>query len=45
MIPGEMIVQAGDIELNAGRPTVTVEVANTGDRRGEAPLHYYSVPG
>ena len=32
MIPGEIIAQSGDIELNAGRVTVTLEVANTGDR-------------
>ena len=32
MIPGEIQVAEGDIELNAGRPTVSVTVANTGDR-------------
>ncbi|MFX5521586.1 urease subunit beta, partial [Acinetobacter baumannii] len=32
MIPGEMLVEPGDIELNVGRPTVTVTVANSGDR-------------
>ena len=32
MIPGEIIVAAGEIELNAGRATVTLSVANTGDR-------------
>ncbi|GGO82049.1 urease subunit beta [Marinobacterium nitratireducens] len=41
MIPGEIIVQAGDIELNAGRPTVTVEVANTGDRPIQVGSHYH----
>ena len=32
MIPGEIITADGEIELNAGRPTVTLSVANTGDR-------------
>ena len=32
MIPGEIIAKDGDVVLNEGRPTVTVEVANTGDR-------------
>ena len=41
MIPGEMIVQDGEIELNAGRATVTVEVANTGDRPVQVGSHYH----
>jgi len=32
MIPGEMNIEPGEIELNAGRATVTLEVANSGDR-------------
>jgi urease subunit beta len=32
MVPGERVVQAGEIELNAGRPQTRVRVANTGDR-------------
>jgi urease subunit beta len=32
MIPGERVVQAGDIELNAGRTQTHLRVANTGDR-------------
>ncbi|MCB1757418.1 MAG: urease subunit beta, partial [Gammaproteobacteria bacterium] len=32
MIPGELIVADGDIELNSGRETLSVTVANTGDR-------------
>ncbi|MCU0529091.1 MAG: urease subunit beta [Cyanobium sp. Prado107] len=32
LIPGELIPEPGEIELNAGRPVTTVEVANTGDR-------------
>jgi len=41
MIPGELDPQAGDIELNAGRPIVTVEVANTGDRPIQVGSHYH----
>lgn len=41
MIPGEMIVDPGDIELNAQRPTLTVEVANTGDRPIQVGSHYH----
>ncbi len=41
MIPGEIITQSGDIELNAGRPTVTLEVANTGDRPIQVGSHYH----
>ncbi len=41
MIPGEIIVAAGEIELNAGRTTVTVTVANTGDRPIQVGSHYH----
>lgn len=41
MIPGEMIVSEGEIELNAGRPTVRVLVANTGDRPIQVGSHYH----
>ncbi|GAA0420023.1 urease subunit beta [Cocleimonas flava] len=41
MIPGEMIVAAGDIELNVGRNSVTVEVANSGDRPIQVGSHYH----
>lgn len=41
MIPGEFLLAAGDIELNAGRPTVTVKVANTGDRPIQVGSHYH----
>jgi urease subunit beta len=41
MIPGEMQIQAGDIELNAGRRTVTLTVANTGDRPIQVGSHYH----
>ena len=32
MVPGERVLQAGDIELNAGRPATRLRVANSGDR-------------
>ncbi|MEO1331065.1 MAG: urease subunit beta [Pseudomonadota bacterium] len=41
MIPGEVRPAAGEIELNAGRPTVTVEVSNTGDRPIQVGSHYH----
>ena len=41
MIPGEVFVADGGIELNAGRPTVTVRVANTGDRPIQVGSHYH----
>ncbi|MBD1927849.1 urease subunit beta [Trichocoleus sp. FACHB-90] len=41
MIPGEMVVQDGEIELNAGRPTVRVIVANSGDRPIQIGSHYH----
>ncbi len=41
MIPGELIPAEGDIELNAGRPTVTLTVANTGDRPIQVGSHYH----
>ncbi|MCC0040314.1 MAG: urease subunit beta [Brucellaceae bacterium] len=41
MIPGEIIPAEGDIELNAGTETVTVTVANTGDRPIQVGSHYH----
>ena len=41
MIPGELFLASGDIELNAGRATVTVKVANTGDRPIQVGSHYH----
>jgi urease subunit beta len=41
MIPGEVIPRAGEIELNTGRPTLTLEVANTGDRPIQVGSHYH----
>ena len=41
MIPGEIITVAGDIELNAGRPTIALTVTNTGDRPIQVGSHYH----
>ena len=41
MIPGELIAQDGELELNAGRATVTLTVANTGDRPIQVGSHYH----
>ena len=41
MIPGEIITLPGDIELNAGSPQITLEVANTGDRPIQVGSHYH----
>ena len=41
MIPGEMKIEAGEIELNVGRRTATIEVANTGDRPIQVGSHYH----
>ena len=41
MIPGEFLVAPGEIELNAGRPTVALTVANTGDRPIQVGSHYH----
>ena len=41
MIPGEMFIQNGEIELNKGRRTVTLTVANTGDRPIQVGSHYH----
>ncbi|QZZ22353.1 urease subunit beta [Leptothermofonsia sichuanensis E412] len=47
MIPGEMLIQDGEIELNAGRETVRLTVANTGDRPIQvgSHFHFYEVNG
>jgi len=41
MIPGELIAAEGEIELNAGRETLRVSVANTGDRPIQVGSHYH----
>ena len=41
MIPGEMQIADGEIEINAGRATVTLKVTNTGDRPIQVGSHYH----
>jgi len=41
MIPGELRIEPGELELNAGRATVTLTVANTGDRPIQVGSHYH----
>ncbi|MBN4667273.1 urease subunit beta [Pandoraea nosoerga] len=41
MIPGELLPAAGEITLNAGRPTISVTVANTGDRPIQVGSHFH----
>ena len=41
MIPGEVITKDGEIELNAKRKTVTLDVSNTGDRPIQVGSHYH----
>ena len=41
MIPGEVITISGDIELNVGAKTVTLQIANTGDRPIQVGSHYH----
>ena len=41
MIPGEIITKDGDIELNAGRESITLTVSNTGNRPIQVGSHYH----
>jgi len=41
MIPGELFIKDGDIELNRGRKTLTLTVANSGDRPIQVGSHYH----
>jgi urease subunit beta len=41
MIPGELFIAGGDIDINTGRPTVTLVVANAGDRPIQIGSHYH----
>ncbi len=41
LIPGELLPEPGEIELNAGRPVTTVLVANTGDRPVQVGSHFH----
>jgi urease subunit beta len=41
MVPGEMFIEEGEIELNSGRKTVALSVSNTGDRPIQVGSHYH----
>lgn len=41
MVPGEIITPSGEIELNSGRETVRIQVANTGDRPIQVGSHFH----
>ena len=41
MIPGELFVEPGDIQLNGGRRTLTIAVSNTGDRPIQVGSHFH----
>jgi urease subunit beta len=41
MIPGEILTESGEIELNTGRKTITVTAANTGDRPIQVGSHFH----
>jgi urease subunit beta len=41
LIPGELMPEPGELELNAGRPVTTIEVANTGDRPVQVGSHFH----
>ncbi len=41
MIPGEMLIEAGEISLNIGRESITIDVANSGDRPIQVGSHFH----
>jgi urease subunit beta len=41
VVPGEIITAAGEIEINAGRQSITLTVANSGDRPVQVGSHYH----
>jgi urease subunit beta len=41
MIPGEMIIEDGEIQMNEGRQTVSINVSNKGDRPIQVGSHYH----
>jgi len=41
LIPGELLPEEGELELNAGRPVTTLEVANSGDRPVQVGSHFH----
>lgn len=41
LIPGELLPEPGELELNAGRPVTTINVANSGDRPVQVGSHFH----
>ena len=41
LIPGELLPEPGELELNAGRPVTTISVANRGDRPVQVGSHFH----
>ena len=41
LIPGELLPEPGELELNSGRPVTTVTVANSGDRPVQVGSHFH----
>ena len=41
MIPGELLIEAGDIAINVGRRTITLAVTNSGDRPIQVGSHFH----
>ena len=41
LVPGEILAEAGDHELNAGQPVTVLKVANSGDRPVQVGSHYH----
>ena len=41
LIPGELLPEAGELELNAGRPFTTLSVSNSGDRPVQVGSHFH----
>ena len=41
LIPGELLAEPGELELNAGRPVTTIHVANSGDRPVQVGSHFH----
>jgi urease subunit beta len=41
MTPGELFIEPGEIELNAGRATLSITIRNTGDRPIQVGSHYH----
>ena len=41
LIPGELLPEQGELELNAGRPVTTLSVANSGDRPVQVGSHFH----